>query len=389
MNIIYLSYWGVDDGLSKATVCPNLEILDKSETISRIFYFTIERRYNSTFDKFEKVTHIPVVSGPSKFTSLLRYYLRVRQVALNQGIRLVICRSSLAGIFGDILHVIYGIPFVVESFEPHAEYMRSSGVWKSWSISYNLLSFLEKRQIRNATKLMPVSENYRKRLISLGVNRSKIEVIPCPVDTSTFKHSQKNRIELRLEMGINDETIVGVYMGKFGGIYYNEEESARVFTAADKVFKNYKTLIITPYNALTIREKVVSLGISEEKLICLSLDHSDISRYLDVADFGYSLIKTGRWKEFSSPIKDGEYWSMGLPVIITEGIGDDSKIIKDSGYGQILDENDLENSLFQFQDKLGVENLELRKAVRNLALLHRDKNKLQMRYVGALEELLI
>ncbi len=40
--------------------------------------------------------------------------------------------------------------------------------------------------------------------------------------------------------------------------------------------------------------------------------------------------------KFVSPIKNGEYWACGLPSVISEGIGDDSEIIKNSGCGIVL-----------------------------------------------------
>ena len=42
-------------------------------------------------------------------------------------------------------------------------------------------------------------------------------------------------------------------------------------------------------------------------------------------------VKPVPTKRYCTPVKDGEYWALGLPVIITEGISDDSGIIRENG----------------------------------------------------------
>ena len=48
-------------------------------------------------------------------------------------------------------------------------------------------------------------------------------------------------------------------------------------------------------------------------------------------------VKPIETKRYCSPIKDGEYWALGLPVVITKNISDDSDIIKKNNIGSVLD----------------------------------------------------
>jgi glycosyltransferase involved in cell wall biosynthesis len=56
------------------------------------------------------------------------------------------------------------------------------------------------------------------------------------------------------------------------------------------------------------------------------------------ADFGLTPVKPVKTKRYCTPIKDGEYWAMGLPVVITKDISDDSEIIKANDIGYVLHE---------------------------------------------------
>ncbi|GEM_PF-6753269 len=46
MNILFLSYWGINEGLTAATVFPHLEILAGFSNIDKVLLVTIERDEN-------------------------------------------------------------------------------------------------------------------------------------------------------------------------------------------------------------------------------------------------------------------------------------------------------------------------------------------------------
>ena len=57
-----------------------------------------------------------------------------------------------------------------------------------------------------------------------------------------------------------------------------------------------------------------------------------------LGDFGICPVKPVPTKQFCTPIKNGEYWAMGLPVVITKNISEDSDIIKLNDIGYVLSE---------------------------------------------------
>lgn len=74
----------------------------------------------------------------------------------------------------------------MESFEPHADYMKAAGQWKSYGLKYLFQKHWEAQQKKYAKAVITVAENYRNCLIEEGVNKGKIFVAPCAVDQNIF-----------------------------------------------------------------------------------------------------------------------------------------------------------------------------------------------------------
>jgi hypothetical protein len=57
---------------------------------------------------------------------------------------------------------------------------------------------------------------------------------------------------------------------------------------------------------------------------------------MGLGDFAFSAFKPVASRKYCTPIKNGEYWAMGLPVVIAEGISEDSDIIRETNSGYVL-----------------------------------------------------
>ena len=112
-------------------------------------------------------------------------------------------------------------------------------------------------------------------------------------------------------------------------MYYHEEVIS-IFENAFQVFDNFRLVILTPQNDTFIEQLIIKFG---DRLFLKKVKHKEVVDYLSIADFAFATYKEGEVKKHLSPIKIGEYWACGLPVLITEGIGDDSNIVKETGLG--------------------------------------------------------
>lgn len=388
-RILYLSYWGIGDVLTASSVFPSLRALSSLENVSEIVFCSIERDNKPLAAGIylpAKVKHVPLKS--SRGISLLKkvYDFTVfPRIAANlikkHNINTIICRSSLAG--GMLLKVARkrSIPIIIESFEPHSEYMVDSGVWSRTDVRTRLSHLMEKRLKSEADFLFPVSENYRLALINDGVDPSKIRVMPCVVQTQQFDLNLSVREKLRSELGWTD-LVVGIYIGKFGGIYY-DVEAFEQFREAFRFFEDRFALIIlsAQEGVAELVERHLSKSVGASRVRVLSVPHDKVASYLACADFAFSTIKPAPSRKFCSPIKHGEYWASGLPIVVEEGIGDDSAIIAHEGGGVILRRPAYGDAFQKIDTMLKKKGrMEIYKHIRGLALKYRDEKTVYETY---------
>lgn len=360
MRLLFISYWGFQEGLTSATVTPHLRILSEIESIEKIIFCSIERKDNDVRQGsilHPKILHIPLKSQSkgnvflTKANDFILFPKQLVQICSEYKIDKIVCRSSMAGALGYLVSRKNRIPFVVESFEPHAESMIESGVWTKLDPRYWIELFFEKQQIKKAVKLFPVSHHYRRRLINEGVSEKKIVVMPCCVNVEDFKFDDHKRFAVREQLGIRNEHIVGIYVGKYGGIYYDEEAFDLYFYAFEYFGSQFHLVVLTEQDHAEVLKKCSLRGIDTSRVSIHRVGHDQVSAYLSAADFAFSTIKPVPSRLYCSPIKDGEYWANGLPILLEPNIGDDSDIIALEGGGVILKKGDERNAF----DKLFIE----------------------------------
>lgn len=381
MNILFIGFWGLSDPLTLATTFPNLQLLSDLPHVKLIRLATVERdevpsaTYSLPFTT-DKITHQSLVSRQrgsligTKIEEFLRFPRELSNTVRELGIDIIIGRGAMAGALAYLTSKRTGKPFYVESFEPHAEYMLNSGVWGRYDPRYIFQHFWEKKEKEYANGLMPVAENYRRQLIAEGIPGERIVTVPCAVNLTAFGFDASARSQIRHVLAWPDEAIVGVYVGKFGGIYYDEEAFTIFQQAADCFGTNFRLLLLTPQRVADVQSKLRAVGFSLEHAVIKLVPFSEVPAYLSVADFAFGLhLPT----PYVSPVKVGEYWATGLPVLMADGVGDDSAIIKAETGGSIFNLEHPESVQIALADiKQQISRQDYREAIRQLAVRHRS-----------------
>jgi hypothetical protein len=351
MNILFISYWGIKEGLTQSTVLPHLKILSQYDTIKRIILITIEHTSVSKSEKIsEKVDHIAI---PSKslsipaFGKLIDFIIIpkiLKRHCIEFGTDKIIARGSMAGALAYLTSRKINIPYYVESFEPHADYMRDAGIWFRWGLKYIFQKIWEKKQCQSATGIMTVTKNYTDFLKTSVSNDIIILTVPCAVDYALFKFNEKNRKTIRRKLGFNEDQMIGIYAGKFGGLYLNVTELDFI-NEIIKFYPDLGLIFLTPIPEEIIRRKVKLNSDSNFKLIIKHVKYYDVPSYLSASDFALSLVRPFNSGKYSSPVKHGEYWANGLPILMTEGIGDENNFLEEEKGGVLFNPNNITVSL--------------------------------------------
>ena len=348
LRLLYLSYWGVDDALTHATVFPHLAVLAASPRFESIVFVSVERGVAGAFDEDlarRGVRHLPLqasATGPRVFSRARDFVALPRAIARicrEHGIDRILARGSNAGALAHLLQRHHRVPYMVESFEPHAAYMAEAGVWGRWDPRYVFLARWERAQKREALALLPVTERYRSTLLSEGVEAERVVTLPCTVDTGRFAFSPGDRREVRGELRLPDDAVVGVYAGKFGGIYY-DEAAFRVFARFATRIPAFRLLVLTPMERDAVTALARAAGFPDDRLQVARVPHAAVPRFLSASDFAFATVRMTPSRGALSLVKVGEYFANGLPIVITEGVGDDSRAIAEHDAGAVIDMTD-------------------------------------------------
>ncbi len=368
-HILVVTYWSYKSALIKTYTLPYVELIrDQLPAGSRIFLMTLTPEAETTAQEYEEnkqalkdkqihlvnFTYKPFGLGMGlKLTGILMYLVRF---IAREKISVIHAWCTPGGAIGYILSRFTGRPLVLDSFEPHAESMLETTTWKKNSLAYRLLFKLEKLQLRRASEVIcaaPGMIAYSQE--TYGITKERYFVKPACVDLGLFDPKHVLPVSLP-ELGA--DSVVCVYAGKFGDIYLSGEVFDFFATARAFWGERFKVLLLTNQKEEEIRAFCDSSGLPFETVIKKFVAHHDVPSYMALGSFGICPVKPVPTKTYCTPIKNGEYWAMGLPVVITNHISIDSTIIEEQGIGYVLK---------------ALNNEEYLKAVKALDVLLRDQ----------------
>lgn len=210
--------------------------------------------------------------------------------------------------------------------------------------------FLEFKTVLSADTVFVVSlvlEKYFKNMY--GLNDKKFMLYPCLSDSSKFYFSPNLRMEVRSKLHISDDTKVFIYSGGVGP-WHLSEKLISFFDQLLKHEKNVCMLYLTKDN--TNIEKVIDKYPEvKTRFLSFSVQNKEVHKYLNAADYGLLFRENSIVNNVASPTKFAEYILCGLPVIISEGIGDYSDFTEENNLGVLLKESELRNfEMFDFNN---------------------------------------
>ena len=394
MNILVLTYWSYKDALVQTYTLPYLKIIAKYLPQGAcIHLFTLEQERFSIKENELREIEIQLEENGIK---LLRFpYKRFQlQTVLKSpfllgklivyiyqhNISVLHAWCTPGGALGYMLSLITGKPLYIDSYEPHAQSSVENGDWDKQSFAYRLLFSLEKRMTRKAKKIISTTEGmytYALKEYKTQIPRENFFVKPACVNLEAFSPAPKAlKISTRKSLGIAPEQVVGVYAGKLGGIYLKKEVFELLKVAHTYWKGNFTFLMLTNTPREEIDQLCREVDLSPEVVQSKFVPHQEVAHYLASGDFGITPVKPIPSKRYCTPIKDGEYWAMGLPVLITKNISDDSEIIKRNKIGAVLDdftEDSYQNAIEEI-DRLihKTDRIRLQKQIRDIAIQHRS-----------------
>ena len=222
-------------------------------------------------------------------------------------------RNNYAG----LMYARYlGIPFVLE--------YNGSEIWmsKNWMLPLRFESMTEEIEscvLAHADLVVGNAEAFRKELLSRGVERNRLLIIPNGVDPDRFTPSILGT-ELRKKLGIQNQEIVVSFVGSFGP-WHGAEILAKTIPVVTSQNPNVKYLFVGDGGRRdAVKEIVSECGVSDKVLFVGYVDRNSVSEYLGASDILVSpqVPNPDGTPFFGSPTKLFEYMSMGKAIIASD-----------------------------------------------------------------------
>ncbi|MBS1498449.1 MAG: glycosyltransferase [Bacteroidetes bacterium] len=387
--VLVITYWSSADALVRTYTLPYVRMMLRAMPPgSRVYLVTLEKP-GPTCQRIEEdgIIHLPFtyhalgLAGAAMIAGLT---WRLTRLVRRYRIDTVHAWCTPAGMVGYIVSVLTGRPLVIDSFEPHAEAMVENGTWRRSGMAHRLLFLFERLQARRARVLIAATDGMRAYAArSYGPTTARWYTKPACVDVLRFAEQEVKRPDKLRELGLEGR-IVGLYAGKLGGIYLDQEVFDLFRAARDHWGENFRVLLLTPHPVSELEPMMARAGLDRSIFTVRSVPHEEVPGLMGLADFAVTPVKPVPSKRYCTPVKDGEYWALGLPVIITRDISDDSGIIREHGIGSVLESLDrpgYEKAVKEVAALLdGASRKELYQRIRQIALRYRSSDRAERIY---------
>jgi glycosyltransferase involved in cell wall biosynthesis len=231
--------------------------------------------------------------------------------------------------------------FDVRAIVSHEQLLEGKSFAKAW-----VSSCLELRESRQADRLSTVSENLRAYLRQ-QTGRQDITVIPSCINEDTFHFSPASREEIRRAFGLKDDDVLFCYSGGTSAWQRIDDIMLLLKDVCVRDDRCHALFLTANYDEMIYR--LATAQFPAARAWVRSCSHRDVHKYLSSADVGLIMRHDISVNNVASPVKVGEYLACGLPVILTKGIGDYSRMLPAAGVGLLLDESsDTINQVLNF-----------------------------------------
>ncbi|KKG39505.1 hypothetical protein DU38_18420 [Methanosarcina mazei] len=231
----------------------------------------------------------------------------------------------------------YRVPYVLQSHGSVLPHFQKQGLKK-------LFDFLFGYQIlQDASKLIALTETEAKQYMHMGIDESKICIIPNGIDLKEYENLPEKG-EFRKKYSIKDNEKIILFLGRINKIK-GIDLLIDSFSQLRDELNNVKLIIVGPKNDYfsILNKKVKGLNLVDLVLFTGPLyGREKLTAYVDADVY----VLPSRYETFPNTVF--ESCICGTPVIITDRCGISSIVDDKLGYTIKFDEDELKNILYKF-----------------------------------------
>ena len=187
------------------------------------------------------------------------------------------------------------------------------GMTKENSLRYNLSKKLETLLMNRADQIVTLSEPMREEIITRGIDRSKVHIVPNAVDAIQYATRKPKKVLLK-KYNLNNSRVIG-----FIGSFYHYEGLDLLIKAYKLISqnrKNVKLLLVGDGDDRKILEKMAAnFDLRDPIIFTGEIDYEEMLDYYSVLDIAVFPRKKLRLTELVCPFKLIEAMATSTPVV--------------------------------------------------------------------------
>ena len=357
-HVLYVSYDGMTDPLGQSQVLPYLAGLSKEG-----YEFTLLscekpdkfEKYQATIQAICDANNIkwvplfytkkpPVLSTVFDIQKLTR---KAKEIYKEKPYQMVHARGAyMTSLVAMSLKKAFGVKYIFDMRGFWADERVDGNIWKLnnplFSTIFKFFKRKEKEFLENADYVITLTYTAEKEIHSwenIVGNPLPIQVIPCCVDMDKFSQSKVDftlQSKLKQELGLKEDDYVLSYLGSLG-TWYLLDEMLDFFKVLLMKKPNAKLLFVTNDPEEGIMAAVDKRGIDRQRILIAHSPFPQVPTYISLSQASLFFIKPAYSKKGSSPVKQGELMSMGIPIVCNANVGDTDWIVNKYQSGVVVD----------------------------------------------------
>jgi glycosyltransferase involved in cell wall biosynthesis len=162
------------------------------------------------------------------------------------------------------------------------------------------------------------------------------EVFPCVADTQSFRPDMEARRRVRAALGLGEAFVLG-FVGSCAP-WQRPDAVAALFASLLRLRPGARLLVLSPDRDAWDAELRRGGAEAAARAVILRAPHSEVPAHLAACDATALMRSDDDVNRPASPIKFGESLACGVPVLLTDHIGDSSAAVRDEGLGACFDD---------------------------------------------------
>jgi glycosyltransferase involved in cell wall biosynthesis len=209
-----------------------------------------------------------------------------------------------------------------------------------WRVEEAFYRHQEGRLLRESDAVVCVSHKLKdvmvRRYALNAEQTARIRVFPSVASRERFAFAPARRESRRRALGLENRFIV-IYNGNLVGRWQVPDKLVEVFGLIRQVRPDACFLVLAPEDHWRhIQPHLDAARLPADSYRLASAPHHEVVDYLCAADVGLLLRDRHPMNEVAAPGKFAEYVLSGLPILMTEGIGDFSEAARSADCACVL-----------------------------------------------------